>query len=226
AAMNNTIGSGVALNELIFHTTAPDYSLTGNPIIFETDSVGNSPSISMLSSHAVTIGTAVTLANNLTIAGSGTGAVTFNGAISGAGSLTYNSPGTLTLGNASNTYTGSTSILSGTLKLGAGTAIPTNNNVFVQTGATFDIGSFSNSSTTAIGTLSLAGTFRVPTGAGDYYLNELEMSGGTVDFTGTSNFWLHFTPNGTPGIFIDSGTNTWTGAASSRIQNDTSAALP
>jgi autotransporter-associated beta strand protein len=141
-----------------------------------------------------------------------------------AGGVTVNG-GTLILSNASNGYGGGTIINGGTLQLGTGTAIPTGSNVFVGSGAQFNIGPFSNGSSAAIGTVSLnGGTFRVPSGSGDYYLNRLDMTGGALDFTGTNNFWMHFTGAGA-GITTFAGTTNWTGSNISRIQNDTSSPL-
>src|SRR5207244_4016861 len=73
---------------------------------------------------------------------------------------------------------------------------PAGTNVTVSAGAEFNTGGLSNLAATAIGTLTLnGGTFRVPNGGGDYYLNQLATgsTGGAVDFTGSSNFWLHLT---------------------------------
>src|SRR5207253_10048414 len=127
---------------------------------------------------------------------------------------------------SANNYTGGTYVNSGTLMLGTGTAIPANSAVIVAAGAQFNIGSFSNTGA-AIGTLTLnGGTFRVPSGSGDYYLNQLNMTGGTVDFSGSGNFWLHFT-GASAGITLNyayPGAN-WIGSGSSRIQNDTASPL-
>ena len=152
--------------------------------------------------------------------------LTISEAIGGSGGLIKAGPGMLVLGG-NNTYTGTTLVNAGTLRLGAGTAIPTGGNVTVASGAIFDIQGFSNSQDSPIGTLTLlGGTFRVPTGSGDYYLNALAMSGGTVDFTGTSKFWLHLTGT-SPGISTSASTATavWTGGDRSRIQNDGSSPL-
>src|SRR5262249_22496516 len=130
--------------------------------------------------------------------------------------------GTLTLGSGTNSYSGDTTVNAGTLALGVGNAIPTNSNVFVE-GAQFNIGNLSNFGA-AIGGLGLyGGPFRVPTGNADYYLNSLNMTNGTVDFTGSgtgAGFWLHFV-NANAGITINAGTSTWIGSGASRIQNDT-----
>src|SRR5262249_18458499 len=147
------------------------------------------------SNNNVTIGDALTLGGNFSVSGTGTGTTALNGVISGGGSLAYSGGGTLTLG-AANTYTGGPTVSRGTLALGCGTPIPAPTTVTVAAGAQFNIGSLSNTGA-AIGALTLnGGTFRVPSGSGDYYLNQLNMTGGTVDFTGAGNFWLHLTGAG------------------------------
>src|SRR4029077_12168093 len=112
--------------------------------------------------------------------------------------LTKTGVGTLFVGwssqNSSNTYSGTTRINAGTLQLNMNNVMPRGGNVVVEAGATFNIGSTSNgttsSSSNAIGTVTLnGGTFRVPSGNGDYHINGLVFNGGAVDFTGTGNFW-------------------------------------
>ena len=52
------------------------------------------------------------------------------------------------------------------------------------------------------------------------------MTGGTVDFTGSSSFWMHFTGAGASVTTLASDTTaTWVGADVSRIQNDTGSPL-
>ena len=109
--------------------------------------------------------------------------VTFGGIASGTGSLVQAGPGTLTLTNSGNSYTGGTFVSAGTLMLSTESAnqIPTGGNVTVYGGATFDIGSpsyFSNSSS-PVGTITLnGGTLRAE--AGSYYANNLVMAGGLL----------------------------------------------
>ena len=149
---------------------------------------------------------------------------------SASGNLYKFGPGTLILSNPTNAYYGGTSISAGTLLLGSGTAIPTGTDVTVV--GQFNISNLSNTATTAIGELFLAdtGSFRVPSGSGDYYLSVLRMRGGELNFAGTSNFWLHFT-NANAGIninpdFFNPTTSTWIGSGASRVQNDTANPLP
>ncbi len=153
---------------------------------------------------------------------------TFQGEINGNGNrLVLNNPAAILILSGSNNYTGTTLVNAGTLQLGAGAAIPAGGNVTVTSGATFDIQGFSNLQDWPIGTLTLlGGTFQVPTGSGDYYLNGLAMSGGTVNFTGSNKFWLHLTGT-SPSISTSANTTTavWTGAGRSRIENDGSSPL-
>jgi autotransporter-associated beta strand protein len=138
-------------------------------------------------------------------------------------------PGTLILSSPTNKYFGGTFIYGGTLQLGSGTAIPTFTNVSVYSDGKFNIGGLSNTATTAIDTLQVAGggSFLVPTGNGDYFLRHLEMYGGKVDFSGSADFWLHFKSGGSSNapivIYPDDNamTSEWIGAGTSRMLNDT-----
>ncbi len=157
--------------------------------------------------------------------------------ITGSNGLTKNGTGTLRFripwsfsGSKPHLYTGTTQINAGVLELGFGEiGLPTNGNVVVESGATFRIntGSTLNSTATAIGTLTLnSGNFAVPTGSSDYYLNRLVMTGGNVNFTGSSNFWLNFVNSGAEIVTnASSSTATWTGGGTSRILNDTASPL-
>ncbi len=183
----------------------------------------------MNSANAVTIGDNCVLTNNLTVTGSGSGTLSLNGQISGAGSLTYSGAGTLSLGTIlGNTYSGGTVVDSGTLLLGAAGAIPVNGDVTVASGGTFNTNGLSNgtsvSTFAAIGTLALnGGTFRVPSGSGDYWLNQINTTNGTLDFTGTSGFKLHF-KNAGAGIMLNAN-ETWTGVGTVQIRNDSQSPL-
>ncbi len=174
----------------------------------------------------------VVLSNNLTVSGAGAGTLAFNSTLSGPGSLTYSGAGTLELGAALQSYTGGTFVTSGTLLLGNGTAIPTGGNVTVS-GGEFNTnglanGSFSSSSN-AIGTVALSGTgtFRIPSGASDYHLNQVVLTGGSVDMTGAGAAYLHFRNAGAGITTYDSSTTAvMTGGSLTRLQNDTGSPLP
>lgn len=196
-----------------------------------------------ITNNSTTAGTTLVIGPNTVIATPGFGSVVVDGAgttqfsgtfstapgVKVVGGLIKNGPGILILPNSTYSYTGGTFINNGTLQVAQGNAIPAGTNVSVQSGGQFNLGLFGNSAGTAIGTLSLngTGTFRVPSGSSDYYLNKLTMTGGTVDFTGTSNFWLHLTGSGA-GITTNASSTTanWIGDGTSRIQNDSAIAVP
>lgn len=71
------------------------------------------------------------------LAGSG-GQLILDGVVSGAGSLSKNGSGTVTLINA-NTYSGSTLVNAGTLALGASASIGNSTNITILSGATVDV---------------------------------------------------------------------------------------
>ena len=80
---------------------------------------------------------------------------TFASNISGSGNVTQEGPGTLVL-LGTNTYTGTTSVLGGTLKLGKSNSLPFNSTIYMGnvSGAVLDLNNFSET----IGTLSGGGT--------------------------------------------------------------------
>ncbi|MDI1251289.1 MAG: autotransporter-associated beta strand repeat-containing protein [Lacunisphaera sp.] len=96
-------------------------------------------------------------ANALTVGGLGN--TTQTGVISGTGSLTKDSSGTLLLAGA-NTYTGATTISAGTLQLGADERIANTSAVTVAGGATFDVAG----QTETIGSIAGAGHVLIGTG--------------------------------------------------------------
>jgi autotransporter-associated beta strand protein len=106
----NDLRSGFLLNQLNFG--GPTLTLSGNSLEF----TGTLPQINQNSSATITVGNNLILDANTTFGGSGAGTVTLNGAISGAGSLTKVGPGKLVL-TGNNTYSGATTLSSGTLKL-------------------------------------------------------------------------------------------------------------
>ena len=97
----------------------------------------------------------------------GAGAITASGIISGAGVLTKTGTGTALL-NAANTYTNTTAVSGGTLRLGVNSALPATA-VTVATGATLDVNGMTQSLPliTSAGTLALGtnGSLTLTSGA-------------------------------------------------------------
>ena len=123
---------------------------------------------------------------------------TFNGIISGTGSgLTFdpvNGTAALTLGGA-NTYTGTTLVNNGTLRLAASNVISNSSPLTVQTGATFDLDGFSD----AVGLISGGGDFLL--GGGTLTTN---VPSGTSTFNGTIQEAGNFTKSGTGTLVLGS----------------------
>ena len=140
---------------------------------------------------------AVTLGNATLTAGS-TADTTFSGIISGDGGLTKVGAGTLTLSGV-NTYTGATTISSGTLQMGAAGAVPTSA-LEVQSGSTFDLNNFNQTVT------DLSGSGSVTLG------NATLTAGSTADttFSGVISGDGGLTKAGA-GTLTLSGANTYTG---------------
>lgn len=127
---------------------------------------------------------------------------TFSGVISGSGGLTKNQAGILTLGG-DNSYTGATSITSGTLRLNNSTAdggLSSASDVAVSSGATFDL----NGVTDTVDSISGNGTILL--GGGVLTVNEnsgIRTFGGAIQESGE----LQKSGGGT---LVLSGTNTLT----------------
>jgi len=133
-AMTNDIAGPFAFNQLIFNAGDPAYTLTGNDLSALTNS-GNVPaSIVTNSSNAVTVSNNIALTNPLAVSGTGAGSISLNGVIAGSGGVTYSAPGTLTLGNAANTYSGGTNVLNGTVQVASDAALGTGNVTRAGTG--------------------------------------------------------------------------------------------
>jgi autotransporter-associated beta strand protein len=108
----------------------------------------------------------------------------FTGAFTGAGGLTKIGAGILTLGGA-NSYTGGTFVNGGTLQMGNNNVLPSNNNMTIAGGATFDMNGFSQ--TNALGTVTNNGLINVGLG---------QLSLGTYQGAGTLALTLQPGPGG------------------------------
>ncbi len=130
------------------------------------------------------------------------------------------------------TTTGIINVNAGTLVVPTGTPVSPGMSFSVAAGATMSFGSFDNNNTDdlAFGTLTVnGGIAKVPSGSGDLAMKTIVVTGGTLDFTGTINMWLHLRNSGASINTLASSTTTTfiQGASStSRIQNDTGAPIP
>jgi autotransporter-associated beta strand protein len=125
------------------------------------------------------------ITNNGTLVYSGTNAQTLSGVISGTGNLTQNASSTLTLSNASNSYTGLTTVNAGTLALGA------NQNLGAITGtgalnlSSYTLTTNASTNTTFSGVISGTGAL-TKNGTGTLTLNATNAYTGTTTInTGT-----------------------------------------
>jgi len=105
---NNNL-SAFSFGGLTFSPVAGAFSLTGNALTLTGSLLDNSPS-----QETVNLPVTLTTSQNITVAGGGS--LLIGGVISGAGGITNNGLGSLTLTNA-NLYTGATTLGSGTLTL-------------------------------------------------------------------------------------------------------------
>ncbi|WP_293400041.1 autotransporter-associated beta strand repeat-containing protein [Phenylobacterium sp.] len=144
-------------------------------------------------------------ADTLTFGGSFSGENTFSGAITGAGNLVSDGAGTWVLGGA-NTYAGTTTVTSGTLRAGHASAFGATTNVRVN-GGVLDLNGFSLSTSelhgtggsVALGTNPLT-TLTIDGAAASDYAGAITGAGGLTKL-GTSTLTL-------------TGANTYTGATS------------
>jgi autotransporter-associated beta strand protein len=132
--------------------------------------------------------------------------------------------GTLMLAG-NDTFGGSFTVAAGTLAIGGQDVLPLNMDLTVQNGAALNLGTFGNGSSSApskpIHSLTLnGGQLRVPNSSADFWLNQLNMTGGNIDMTGSSLFWLHF--NGaTPTLTTNASNQTATiGGGIGEIRNN------
>jgi autotransporter-associated beta strand protein len=233
--MTNDIGQ-FKLNQMTFNSGAPTYTLGGVAgLDFWSNTSSFAPSFVMNSDNNFMSNVPITLSNDLAIRGTGSGTIEFDNPINGGGSLTYSGAGTLNLAAATNGYIGGTVVNSGTLALRGTTAdLPIGGNVTVGNGAgssgQLKLNTLSNSTAaTAIGTLFVnGGAVDGSSGlfGGTFYLNQLNMTGGTVDLSASPNGLFRFTGTGAKITTNSTSTTaTWIGNSTSGIVNDTAGPL-
>jgi autotransporter-associated beta strand protein len=221
---NNLLPTPFVLNSMTFNSSAPAYTMNGNALQFVTNSSGVGPTIDSSSNSNLTINLNVVFGNTTSILGSGIGNINWNGAISGSGGLTINSSRNVFLNNSFNSYTGLTTITNGALILGSGSALKAGNNVMVGANGSLNLGTVSNLSSQALGTITLnTGVLRVGSGSGAFHVNELVSNNGTLNSLGASGFSLRFT--GAGAAITASGSSSFDGTANS-IVNESSGPLP
>ena len=186
-ANNSTIGGSHDITLLGLLTNG------GRTNILTVNNTANTTLTTINLSNSTTVG-----ANVLNIAGSGNVSVTglvANGTATSAG-LTYSGTGTLTLGNAANTYTGTTKISSGTISIGT----------LANGGVNSSIGASAVAASNLVldgGTLKYSGAV-----ASTDRLFNVTAAGGTIDASGSGA--LTFSSTGSMGFGSSPGTRTLT----------------
>jgi len=139
----------------------------------------------------------------LTLSGDTTtpaGAADMKAAIIGSGDLAINATDAITLTNASNAYTGATTVTGGILRAGAANIIDDSSQLTLNAGTAFDLNGFDQS----VNNLNDAGN--VTLGANALTVN----TAGDVTYAGVTGGSGPVTSAGT-GTWILTGDNTWTG---------------
>jgi hypothetical protein len=230
--MTNDISNPFQLNEIVFPAGIGSYALNGGGALnFVSSSSAALPTIVMNCNSEQDNFNGLTLTNNFSVMGTGTGTLVFaNANISGAGSLTMAGAGTLALGvNVFNG--GGLFVSSGKIAMAVGGSIQTGENVAASGTGTFNPTFVSNTAGTALNTVTVSGGGKfVATGTGNYFMNKLIMTAGTVDLSGATNYTLHISGTGTAITTNTSAVGAvWlgpTGAGNNAyLSNDTGAAL-
>jgi fibronectin-binding autotransporter adhesin len=182
--LNNNLTLDTSFYGLTFNASAPAFTLGGNEIVSTNTIADNSPNL-----ETVNLPIVFPVTNNVTAA-SGASMV-LGGVISGAGGLTANGLGTVTLTNA-NTYTGATAVNAGILNLNFSTG-GISSNIIANTsalkfggGALNVVGASASSAQTNNGaTFNAGGSAISANGSATLALGAMtEVLGGSVVFNG------------------------------------------
>ncbi|MFN9000982.1 MAG: beta strand repeat-containing protein, partial [Holosporales bacterium] len=156
--------------------------------------IGNANSSSTLGSG--TYASAISIASGATLGFNSSAAQTLSGIISGAGSLSKNGSGTLTLSNASNSYSGGTSLLGGTISIAADNRLGgTSSSLYFDGGTLATTATFTLSGTRALSFGSAGGIFAPASGTTLTVTNNITGSGpltkadtGTLILSGANTY--------------------------------------
>ena len=191
---SNDLAGTFALNRANFSSSLPVLTVSGNALSFGTNN-GTLPQINQGSNNNVTLSHGLTLAANTVLGGIGSGELFVSGKLSGAGSLTKNSSGNLTISGL-NTATSPTPAFSG--------------------GITVNVGRLTLGNKTGVGTgiLTMAGGTTLRTtgfegnSSGGALSNAFQLSGGLVNtlvsFGENKDVWISGPVSG-PGGFLITG---------------------
>jgi fibronectin-binding autotransporter adhesin len=125
------VGANRSISDIVFDNVGTAYSLTGAlTLTLNSGSIQQKSTVTASNTIAQTIAGTGTL--NIGVSG---GSLTLGGVISGFSGLNITGSGLVTLGTGTNTYTGTTSLNGGTLKLGGNANLPDLYAVSVTNGA-------------------------------------------------------------------------------------------
>jgi autotransporter-associated beta strand protein len=216
---NSNYGAGSFFNFIITYNGAGGIRWTGNRTYakkFENNSDGTSfdiegaidnrggfdVEINPVGNGGINIMAAstVTIETGKVIKVFGTNTLTVNGIIAGAGGLALQAAGPTVLlqGSSANTYTGSTTIAGGLLRLnriGGGT-IPSGNSITV-TGGTLEV-----STSQTLNSLTLNGGSVIVTGGATLTVGTLTLTSGKVTLSGTGNLVTNAVIGGSPSSYV------------------------
>lgn len=166
-----------------------NYTLNNNNLVFRT--TGGTAQLNVTNTGAHTINSGLILSNDLTINHNGSGNLSLGGIISGAGALIKNGVGTVTLSGAgANTFTNTTTINAGELRLNKTNAVALPGNVTVGDGTGTDVLRLLASNQLGDGiTLTVNSSGQMLSTSSSDTIASLVMNGGLIN-TGTGTLTL------------------------------------